>query len=116
MIAADLPTSSRAHLNHATALQDAGRVDEAAEAFSNSLRLNADSAKAHVGLATILTGKGELDEAHKHYETALKMDPDNAEYHSGYAYLLEQLGHDEQACRGMRSCGPPGAEIRAGSP
>src|ERR1044072_6948527 len=97
MIAADLPTSSRAHLNHATALQDAGQADEAAEAFSNSLRLNPDSAKAHVGLATILTGKGELDEAHKHYETALKMDPNNAEYHSGYAYLLEQLGHDDQA-------------------
>jgi Tfp pilus assembly protein PilF len=97
MIATDLPTSSRAHLNHATALQDAGRADEAAEAFSKSLRLNPDSAKAHVGLATILTGKGELDEAHKHYETALKMDPNNAEYHSGYAYLLEQLGHDDQA-------------------
>jgi Tfp pilus assembly protein PilF len=97
MIAADLPTSSRAHLNHATALQDAGRGDEAAEAFSNSLRLNPDSAKAHAGLATILIGKGELEDAHKHYETALKIDPDTAEYHSGYAYLLEQLGHDDQA-------------------
>src|SRR5882757_6067686 len=97
MIAADLPTSSRAHLNHATALQDAGRVDEAAEAFSNSLRLNPDSAKAHAALATILIGKGELDDAHKHYETALKMEPNNAEYHSGYAYLLEQLGQDDQA-------------------
>jgi hypothetical protein len=92
MIAADLPNSSRAHLNHATALQDAGRGDEAVEAFSNSLRLNPDSAKAHAGLATILIAKGELDDAHKHYETALKIDPDNAEYHSGYAYLLEQLG------------------------
>src|SRR4026207_2220492 len=29
-IVADLPTSSRAHLNHATALQEAGRTDEAA--------------------------------------------------------------------------------------
>jgi Tfp pilus assembly protein PilF len=97
MIAADLPTSARAHLNHATALQDAGRADEAAEAFSNALRLNPDSAKAQAGLATILIGKGELDEAHKHYETALKIEPTNAEYHSGYAYLLEQLGHDDLA-------------------
>jgi Tfp pilus assembly protein PilF len=97
MIAADLPTSARAHVNHATALQDAGRPDEAAEAFSHALRLNPDSAKAHAGLATILIGKGELDEAHKHYEVALKMEPDNAEYHSGYAYLLEQMGHDDQA-------------------
>jgi tetratricopeptide (TPR) repeat protein len=97
MIAADLPNSARAHLNHATALQDAGRLDEATEAFSNSLRLNPDSAKAHAGLATILIGKGEFDDAHKHYETALKIEPNNAEYHSGYAYLLEQLGHDDQA-------------------
>src|SRR5438034_2627263 len=97
MIAADLPTSARAHLNHATALQDAGRVDEAAEAFSNSLRLNSDSAKAHAGLATILIGKGVLDDAQKHYDTALKIEANNAEYHSGYAYLLEQLGQDDQA-------------------
>src|SRR6266536_3087393 len=97
MITADLPTSSRAHLNHATALLDAGRTDEAAEAFSNSLRLNPNSAKAHAGLATILIGKGKLQEAQTHFETALRMDPNNAEYHSGYAYLLEQLGHDDQA-------------------
>jgi Tfp pilus assembly protein PilF len=97
MIAADLPTSARAHLNHATALQDAGRLNEAAEAFAKALRLNPDSAKAHVSLATIFIGKGKLGEAHTHYEQALRMEPNNAEYHSGYAYLLEQLGHDDQA-------------------
>ena len=97
MIVADLPTSARAHLNHATALQDAGRLDEAGEAFSNALRLNPDSAKAHIGLATIMVGKGKLDEAHGHYEQALRMEPTNAEYHSGYAYLLEQMGQDDQA-------------------
>src|SRR5213080_711053 len=97
MIVADLPTSARAHLNHATALQDAGRLDEAGDAFSNALRLNSDSAKAHVGLATIFVGKGKLDEAHAHYEQALRMEPSNAEYHSGYAYLLEQMGQDDQA-------------------
>jgi Tfp pilus assembly protein PilF len=97
MIAADLPTSARAHLNHANALQDAGRVDEAAEAFSKALRLNPDSAKAHVSLATIQIGKGNLDEAHTHYEQALRMDPNNAEYHSGYAFLLEQMGHEDEA-------------------
>jgi Tfp pilus assembly protein PilF len=113
MIAADLPTSARAHLNHATALQDAGRLDEAAEAFSKALRLNPDSAKAHVSLATILIGKGKLDEAHTHYEQALRMDPSNAEYHSGYAYLLEQLGHDDQAaaeCEAAVRLAPKSAE------
>src|SRR5262249_18844156 len=113
MIAADLPTSARAHLKHATALQEPGGADEAAEAFSNSLRLNPDSAKAHAGLATILIGEGKFDEAHSHYEQALRMDPNNAEYHSGYAFLLDQMGHDDQAeteCRAAVRLAPKSAQ------
>jgi tetratricopeptide (TPR) repeat protein len=113
MIAADLPQSARAHLNHATALQDAGRPDEAAEAFSKALRLNPGSAKAHVSLATIFIGKGKLDEAHTHYEEALRIEPNNAEYHSGYAYLLEQLGRDDQAaaeCEAATRLAPKSAQ------
>ncbi len=97
MIVADVPLSARAHSNHATALQDAGRLDEAAGEFSNALHLNPGSAKTHVSLASLLVGKGKLDEAHSHYEEALQIEPNNAEYHSGYAYLLEQLGRDDQA-------------------
>jgi tetratricopeptide (TPR) repeat protein len=96
-IVADLPSSVRAHSNYATALQEAGRTDEAAGQFSAALRLNPGSAKTHVNLAALLMEKGNLDEAQTHFEQALRIDPNNAEYHSGYAYLLEQLGHDEQA-------------------
>src|SRR5881396_4787 len=96
-IVADLPASVRAHSNYATALQEAGRTDDAAHELSVTLRLNPNSAKAHVSLATLLMEKGKLDEAQTHFEQALRIDPNNAEYHSGYAYLLEQLGHDEQA-------------------
>src|SRR5947207_5955746 len=96
-IVADLPGSVRAHSNYATALQEAGRTDDAAHELSATLRLNPNSAKAHVSLATLLMEKGKLDEAQTHFEQALRIDPNNAEYHSGYAYLLEQLGHDEQA-------------------
>ncbi len=96
-IVADLPASVRAHFNYATALQEAGRTDDAAHELSATLRLNPNSAKAHVNLAALLMEKGNLDEAQTHFEQALRIDPNNAEYHSGYAYLLEQLGHDEQA-------------------
>src|SRR5437016_2928251 len=96
-IVADLPSSVRAHFNYATALQEAGRTDEAAGHFSAALRLNPGSAKGHVNLAGLLIEKGRLDDAQSHFEQALRIDPNNAEYHSGYAYLLEQLGHDEQA-------------------
>src|SRR5438034_6995073 len=96
-IVADLPSSVRAHFNYATALQEAGRTDEAAHELSATLRLNPNSAKAHVSLATLLMEKGKLDEAQTHFEQALRIDPNNAEYHSGYAYVLERLGRDEQA-------------------
>ena len=96
-IVADLPSSVRAHVNYATALQEAGRPDEAVSHFTAALHLNPGSSKAHVNLASILIEQGKLNEAQTHFEQALRIEPNNAEYHSGYAYLLEKLGHDEQA-------------------
>ncbi len=96
-IVADLPSSVRAHFNYATALQEAGRTDDAAGEFSAALRLNPGSAKAHVNLAALSMEKGRLDEAQTHFEQALRIEPNNAEYHSGHAYVLEQLGRDDQA-------------------
>ena len=96
-IVADLPLGPRAHFNYATALQEAGRLDEAAEEFSTALRFNPGSAKAHVNLAAVLIGKEKLEEARTHFEEALRIEPNNAEFHSGYAYLLERLGHPEEA-------------------
>jgi tetratricopeptide (TPR) repeat protein len=96
-IVADLPVGGRQHSNYGKALQEAGRLDEAAEEFSTVLRFNPGSAKAHASLATVLIGKGELEEAQTHFEAALRIDPNQAEFHSGYAYLLERLGRPEQA-------------------
>src|SRR6266850_555331 len=96
-IVADLPSSVRAHVNYATALQEAGRPDEAVSHFTAALHLNPGSSKTHVKLASILIEQGKLNEAQTHFEQALRIEPNNAEYHSGYAYLLEQLGHDDQA-------------------
>jgi len=96
-IAADLPVSGRAHTNYAKALQEAGRLNEAADEFSAALRLNPASAKAHANLASVLIGKGNLEDAQTHFETALRLDSNNAELHSGYAYLLERLDRPEQA-------------------
>jgi tetratricopeptide (TPR) repeat protein len=96
-IAADLPTSARAHVNYATELQEAGRDDEAAKEFSEAIRLSPGSAKTHVNLGSLLMAKGELEDAQSHFEQALRIDPRNAEYHSGYAYLLDQLGRYDEA-------------------
>jgi tetratricopeptide (TPR) repeat protein len=96
-IVADVPGGARAHVNYATALQEAGRLDEAAEEFSTALRLNPGSAKAHVNLAGVLIGKGKLEEAQTHFEEALRIDPNSAESHSGYSFVLDQLGRTDQA-------------------
>ena len=96
-IVADLPVGARAHFNYATALQEAGQLDEAAEEFSTALRFNPGSAKAHVNLAAVLISKEKLEEARTHFEDALRIEPNNAEFHSGYAYLLERLGRPEEA-------------------
>jgi tetratricopeptide (TPR) repeat protein len=96
-IVADLPTSSRAHVNYATELQDAGRADEAAKEFNEAIRLNPGSAKAHVSLGSLLMAKGDLGEAQTHFAQALRVESRNAEYHSGYAYLLDQLGRKDEA-------------------
>src|SRR5438067_887723 len=96
-IVADLPSSVRAHVNYATALQEAGRPDEAVSHFTAALHLNPGSSKTHVKLASILIEQGKLDEAQTYFEQALRIEPNNAEYHSGFAYLLEKLGQDERA-------------------
>jgi tetratricopeptide (TPR) repeat protein len=97
LIAADLPAGARARANYATALQEAGRLDEAAQEFATALRLNPGSAKAHANLASVLIAKGNLEEAQTHFEEALRVEPNNAEYHSGYSFVLDQLGHTDQA-------------------
>src|SRR6266699_2963782 len=57
-IVADLPSSVRAHVNYATALQEAGRPDEAVSHFTAALHLNPGSSKTHVKLASILIEQG----------------------------------------------------------
>jgi Tfp pilus assembly protein PilF len=96
-IVADLPVGARQHATYGKALQDNGRLDEAAEEFSISLRYNPAYAMAHANLATIQISKGKLDEAQAHFETALRIEPKKGEFHSGYAYVLDQLGRPEQA-------------------
>ena len=115
LIAADLPNSSRAHINYAAALQEAGRVDQAAEEFSAALHFNPSSAKTHVSLAAILMGKGKLEDAQAHFDDALRIEPNNAEFHSGHAYLLEQLGRPEEAaaeCEAAVRLEPKSAQAR----
>jgi len=96
-VAADLPTSARAHYNYGAALQQFGRFDEAEKEYQATLRIDPGYMKAHVNMASLLISKSKLDEAKKYYDRALQLDPSSGEVHSGHAYLLERLGRADEA-------------------
>src|SRR5207248_3073150 len=96
-VAADLPSSARAHYNYGASLQQQGRLDEAQQEYNAVLRFDPNYTKAYINLGQLLVSKDKLDEAKKYYEKAIELDPRTGEAHAGYAYLLERLGDAEQA-------------------
>ena len=96
-VAADLPSSARAHYNYGAALQQQGRLDEAQREYNSVLQLDPRYTKAYVNLGQLFVSKDKLDEAKKYYEKAIELDSRTGEAHAGYAYLLERLGEAQQA-------------------
>jgi tetratricopeptide (TPR) repeat protein len=96
-VAADLPSSARAHYNYGAALQQDGQLDEAEREYNATLRLDSNYTKAYINLGQLFMSKSKLDEAKKNYEKAIQLDPNIGETHSGYAYLLERLGRPDEA-------------------
>ena len=59
------------------ALQELGRLDEAAGHFRHALQLRPGYAAAHNNLAGLLLRRGELHDAEHHYREALRLRPGN---------------------------------------
>src|SRR5437763_4449002 len=96
-VAADLPSSARAHFNYGAALQKVRRLDEAEKEYNTALRFDPSYAKVYINLGQLFLTKSKLDEAKKNYEKAIELDPQTAETHSGYGYALERLGRPDEA-------------------
>jgi Tfp pilus assembly protein PilF len=96
-VAADLPSSPRAHFNYGAALQKVRRLDEAEKQYNTALEFDPNYAKVYINLGQLFLTKSKLDEAKKNYEKAIELDPKTAETHSGYAYVLERLGRPDDA-------------------
>jgi Flp pilus assembly protein TadD len=96
-VVADLPVGGRQHLDYGTALQGAGRLDEAIEQYHIALGFDPNEAKTHYGLATALMAQSKIDNALEHFEDALRLDPKAGTYHYDYGYALERVGRYDEA-------------------
>ncbi len=96
------PSYFEAHLNLADALEEAGRLEEAARTYQAILSFRPDSAEAYSGAAGVLQDQGRPERAAAAYRKAVDLAPQNAILHSN---LLLHLHYD---------AGPSPAEILAG--
>jgi tetratricopeptide (TPR) repeat protein len=78
--------------NLGAALQEDGRVDEAAAAFAHALAIEPDYAPAHSGLGSVLRQQGRVAEAISHLEQAVRLQPDFEDASFNLANALADRG------------------------
>ncbi len=83
--------NARAHNNLGSALEDAGRAQEAESEYIRALDLMPGYALAHYNLAGMLVHRNRLDEAGTHYRESLRLEPGSADTHNnlGNVYVLQ---------------------------
>ena len=91
-IAQALPTSAPAQVSSGEALMKAGRIDEAADAYAEALRLEAGSSAIHNNAGIVFAQQGKAAEAIEHFRRALVLDPDNADAHANLGLALGGQG------------------------
>lgn len=74
---ANCPESPGLHFLHASRLKAAGRVDEAAAEFRESIRLRPNEADAYIELAMIHFGQNENEIGVREMESALEAEPEH---------------------------------------
>lgn len=77
--------------------QTVGRLDEALELISESLRLNPSNISAMNNLAGVLKDQARYEDAAGFYEAAIEADPNSAYIHSNLGNVLQQLGRGDEA-------------------
>jgi tetratricopeptide (TPR) repeat protein len=92
-----LAMAAEAHFNLGLAFGNQGRTDEAANCFSQAIRLRPDYGEAHNNLGVILEQKGKLAEATACFEHAVQATPANAAAHANLGAALELNGRFEEA-------------------
>jgi tetratricopeptide (TPR) repeat protein len=99
-IAAD-PRLVDAHVNRGWLLHEAGRLDEAEQAYRAGLAACGSEPLLHYNLGVLLVDMERKIEALEAYRNAVRADPAFADGHYNLALLCEELGMPREAIRHM---------------
>jgi predicted AlkP superfamily phosphohydrolase/phosphomutase/Flp pilus assembly protein TadD len=91
------PRSPTGERNIAALHFEAGRHQQAADAYRKLVEEDPKDASLHTSLAGALGAMGRYDEAARHLELAMKLDPLNVEAYHNRAVIFERQGRKEQA-------------------
>jgi tetratricopeptide (TPR) repeat protein len=105
-----VPEAGEARLNLADALRRRGRLEEAASAYGEAIRLSPRSSEARSSLGITLAEMGRGDDAIAEFERALALDPGANTAHYNLASLLVRKGDARGAVEHFRRAFPEGDE------
>jgi Flp pilus assembly protein TadD len=93
----------RAHVIQGRRAYEAGRFQEAADAFRKAVDVSPDSVAARVNLGMALAQAGDAAGAREHLEAALALDAGNVTAHAGLGMMLARLRRDGEAVDHLRT-------------
>jgi len=76
-----------------------GRIDDARDALTRALALDAANSAAHNYLGVLAERSGDLRAARRYYQQAITLDPDSAQAHFHLGNVLSTLRQHESAIR-----------------
>jgi tetratricopeptide (TPR) repeat protein len=85
------------HFNLSRALEDAGRLAEAARSYRRTLTFWPDNPDAHVNLGCVLQELGQLEDAAACFRKAIQLEPGFAEAQTNLGSALRDIGQLEEA-------------------
>lgn len=98
----ELNAGAEQYLQRSLALAAAGRLEEAANADLEALKIDPTLVLAHVNLISLCARLGRPEEAEQHFRSAIALAPKRADAYYNYGVLLVQLDRQKEALDAFR--------------